>query len=136
MGLEEAANGLIPPDEDGKPLDRRLLWRLTVSGFVGFLAVAFLWSVGVFAGMGYPGFARAGEIDDVKKQVQNVQTQISNVQAELLAKEIDSVSAALCMEQYEPRLLDYRNVLQEKYHAAKGEYHQSPPCEVLLKLKH
>jgi hypothetical protein len=76
------------------------------------------WASGVLP---QTGFALASDVNDVK--------------ASLLAKEIDDVSAALCMEAYEPRLLSYRRELQEQYREVEGEYHESPSCEVLMKIK-
>jgi len=124
VGLaKDVAKTLIPPG-----MDSQLTWRLAVSATLAFLFVAFLWSVGLFASMGYPGFARADEVEDVKQQV-------NDVRASLLAKQIDDVSTALCMERFEPRLLDYRRELQGQYRAVKGHEHESPDCEILLKLR-
>lgn len=120
---KDVGKALVPPG-----IEPNLWWRICVSGTLSFLFVAFLWSVGLFASMGYPGFARADEVEDVKQQV-------NDVRASLLAKQIDDVTAALCMETVDRRLLDYRRELQNDYRAVKGHEHQSPACEILLKLR-
>jgi hypothetical protein len=38
------------------------------------------------------------------------------------------------MDRFDANLIGYRNSLQDQYRQVTGHEHQSPPCEVLLKL--
>jgi hypothetical protein len=111
-----------------------LYWRLFVTGSILALLAALAWAFGLLPFLG-PGFAHAGDVNDVKKELSSVKQQVAGVHASQIAEKIDAVTTSLCMEGYNARLLDYRNELQRQHRELTGSEHQSPPCEILLKLK-
>jgi len=121
MGVEDdVAEALIPPG-----LSAELKWRLAMSLSVAGIILWVVWAMGFLFGV--PGLARAGDVSDVKSQ-------LAEVRASLIAKDIDNVSTSLCMDKYDSNLINYRNALQKTYKDLTGQYHESPPCEVLTKL--
>lgn len=75
MGVEDAIGELVPPG-----ISKSLRWRLAVSISITGLFVFVLWSLNVFAGLGFVGFARAGELDKITQQLGSLQ---ANQQAAL-----------------------------------------------------
>lgn len=122
--VEKLIGNLVPPSDE-RGVSR---WRWFMFGTVTLLLVWACWATGVFASLGFPGFARADEFNKVVGEV-------SEVRASLLADKIDDITAQLCMEQFDRQLIEYRRTLQDEFHAVKGRFHESPPCEILLKLK-
>ncbi len=90
-------------------------------------AVFAAWALG-FVALAGSGFARADDVKDLRNQV-------AEVRASLIAEKIDEVTASLCMEKADARLLDYRRTLQDQYREITSHEHESPPCEILLKLR-
>lgn len=121
MGVEDVAEALVPPG-----ISKSLRWRIAVSLSIAGILIWIAWAMGMLFGL--PGLAKADDVKDVK-------IQLANVQASLIAKDIDGVSTSLCMNNYDPNLLAYRNVLQSQYRAVTGHEHEPPPCAVLLALK-
>lgn len=129
--IDDAAKGLVPPG-----IDHTLAWRLTVSLSIAGIGVWVFWAMGLLAWAGFSaGLARADEQKQLGDVVAEVQNEVGEVRAALLATEIDSVSTQLCMESFDRELINYRNTLQNQYHEIKKRFHESPPCEILLKLK-
>jgi hypothetical protein len=120
--IEDAAARLADGMERGT-----LLWRVIVTGWIAGLTVYVAWSFGFLAFFG-GGFARADDVKELKGQV-------ADVRASLIAEKIDAVTTSLCMERFDASLLDYRRTLQDQYRQVTGHEHESPPCEILLKLK-
>jgi hypothetical protein len=122
LGLaDRLANGLTPP---GVGPDLR--WRLAVTFSIGGIVLWIVWAMNGLAWF-VPGLARADEVEKLSQQV-------GEVRAALIADKIDAISTQLCMERFDAQLIAYRRELQEQYHGVKRRYHESPPCEVLLKL--
>ena len=99
-------------------------WRAKIAVALSFcILMDFMLALFVLFALGFvgPGFAIAGDVDDVK--------------AQLIAEKIDQVSATLCMDQSDWPLLNYRRELQTEYRDIKGHDHEAPPCEILLKLR-
>jgi len=123
MGIADSvAKNLVPPGIDGT-----LAWRLTVSLSIAAIGLWILWALGIASWIGSPGLARADEVEKLAGQV-------GEVQASLLADKIDAISTKLCMESFDAQLVEYRRALQEQFYEVKGRFHESPPCEILLKL--
>lgn len=104
-----------------------LLWRVLVTASIAGLGCYAAWSFGLLGFLG-SGFARADDVKELKGQV-------ADVRAALIAEKIDAVATSLCMEKFDRNLMDYRDSLQREFHNVTGHDHESPPCEVLLKLR-
>jgi hypothetical protein len=121
---EKLGGALVPPG-----IDPTLWWRLTVSGTLAFLCVAFLWSIGLFASLGFPGFARA----DQQQQILN----------ELHAQKIERLEEAIMKEQRDycesppdsrarDTYLARRNMKLNEYREVTGRsYEGMPDCNEL-----
>ena len=111
---------LVPPG-----IDPDLWWRLVVSGLLAFLFAAFLWSVGAFAALGYPGLARADKLSEIERK-QDIQLRLT------LAQEICRLYF-LRMDasgQLWTQLNDTFEKRQEEYAAVNGgqRYQTSSEC--------
>jgi hypothetical protein len=120
--IDEAGTRLLDGMERGT-----LLWRVIVTGSIAGIGLYIAWSLGFLTFLS-AGFARADDVKELKGQV-------ADVRASLIAEKIDAVTTSLCMESFDARLLDYRRTLQDQYRQVTGHEHESPPCEILLKLK-
>lgn len=112
--IEEAAKQLVPPG-----IDRTLAWRLTVSASIAFLLTAFLWSVGVFAGIGYPGFARADKLDAVlielqEQKVVRLETELRELQRSYCTA-TDNRSSDYWERERDRRRSEYFNLTRREY---------------------
>lgn len=67
------------------------------------------------------GFAGADDVRDIR--------------AVQIEEKIDTVTKTLCSSSFDPQLLEYRNSLQREHRVVTGHDHESPSCEILLKLK-
>lgn len=130
MAAKEFGRALIPSG-----IDPQLRWRLAVSLTLVSVLVWIAWAMGAFAGVGFPGLARAADVEGLKQDVQGVKAEARDIRAQQIAERIDAVSATLCMESYDAQLIDYRRELQRQHREVTGHEHTSPPCEILLKLR-
>jgi len=126
--LSRFALAFEPPIDDldlNTPEGRRMAqWRTNLATVTTLqlyvMVVLIVWMFGFVPYFG-GGFARAGELTEVR--------------AEQLAEKIESVEAALCMDQSDAQLVNYRRELRREYRDLKGHEYDAPPCEVLLKLR-
>jgi len=72
--VKGVGRALVPPG-----IEPDLWWRLVVSGVLSFLFLAFLWSVGAFAALGFPGLARADKLAEIERK-QDMQLRITLAQ--------------------------------------------------------
>lgn len=97
------------------------LWRLKlVTGITVLIGAVTLHQLNAYGFIG-EGFARALDVKDV--------------QAELVAREIDRVDTALCMQAGDQQLLNYLRSLENDYRSASGREYSHKTCDLLLSLK-
>lgn len=124
MKLSEALTIDLTPEQ--RALVFRVLWRFAMLIFV-------LWSFGAFASVGFPGYAKASDIDAIEEWQRRQAEQTTQMQVTLTEQSIWEVFARSCRAQGELREMHQRTLsgLQSRYKKLTGDPIQLPPCGAL-----
>ena len=116
-----------PPDSDKVALAR---WRIIVSSKLWVLLTFAAWALGMFVYMGFAGFARANDINQIRTDVQMIQVQ-------LLEQDLMTTRRAHCAAMVDvngPAKIFYAEkmaVLEKRYYMIMGFKWSMPPCEAI-----
>lgn len=110
------------------PMNKQTQWRVTVGGTVALLCVFALWSLGLFGGLGFPGMARAADVQQVAGDVKEIR--VSQLSASIFGMRRDQCAAikdGRAATAYTQQLHD----LLDKYFYLQGRPFDLPGCNEL-----
>lgn len=70
MGVEKVVGALVPPSDE-KGVQR---WRWAVAVTLSAVVLWVMWAMGLFTALGFPGMARAGELDKLDVRLAAMET--------------------------------------------------------------
>lgn len=106
---------LIPPG-----IDPTLGWRLTVSFTMVTVLIWIAWAMGLLAGIGLPGFARAEQqneiLEELKSQkIERLEGQILQFQRDLCAQPLGSRPRTFYLQERNRKLNEYQQLTGNMY---------------------
>ena len=101
-------------------------WRVTVSLSTVTILVWISWAMGAFTGMGFPGLARAGNVENVLARV--TELQIGEIEGKILATQRDWCSSPLGSRARAFFLERRQLLLADYFDLTKRPYQSLPTC--------
>jgi hypothetical protein len=99
----------------------RFLWRVGI-------VIWIFWAMGMFAAIGVPGFARATEVTELRRQVAELKSS-TDISARInLANEIRLYQRTLCAAQDKDAIERVIERLQTDYERLAGSRYPDRPC--------
>jgi hypothetical protein len=126
MSVEKMLGALVPPSDDTGVV--RWRWIMAIS--VGTLMLWAAWAMGLFAGVGFPGFARADETEKLDMRLAQIE-QKQDITAKLaLAAEVCRIYylRMTAEGQLRVQLNNSFEEKQEQYSAIAGQRYSVAEC--------